>query len=115
MPDVSLRGCVLVPAEIASSRAARRRGLLGRAGIGGVLVLVPCRQVHTVGMRFPIDVGFCAADGRLLRRVTMRPGRVSRPVWRARLVIEAEAGAFARWGLRCGDVVGVREHALRES
>lgn len=102
------------PVEIASTRAARRRGLLGREGIDGVLVLAGCRQVHTIGMRFPLDVGFCAADGRLVRVVTLRPGRVSRPVWRARWALEAEAGAFARWGLRCGVVVVVREHAGRE-
>lgn len=104
-----------VPIEVARTRAERRRGLLGRDGIDGVLVLEPCRQVHTVGMRFPIDVAFCARDGRVLRMSTMRPGRVSRPVWRARFVLEAEAGAWVRWGLRCGDVVHVREHAARES
>ncbi len=104
-----------MPVEMARSRAQRRRGLLGRDGIEGVLVLEPCRQVHTIGMRFPIDVAFCAADGRVLRLVTLRPGRVSRPVWRARRVLEAEAGAWARWGLRCGVVLQVREHAARES
>jgi uncharacterized membrane protein (UPF0127 family) len=29
-------------------------------------------------------------------------------VWRARWVIEAELGAFGRWGLRVGDEVEVR-------
>ncbi|MFM8303536.1 MAG: DUF192 domain-containing protein [Actinomycetota bacterium] len=114
MPDLELRGVPGVPVEIASTRAARRTGLLGRAEYAGVLVLAPCRQVHTFGMRFSVDVGFCGADGRLLRIVTLGPGRLSRPVWRARWVLEAEAGAFARWGLRCGDTVVVREHAGRE-
>jgi uncharacterized membrane protein (UPF0127 family) len=104
-----------IAVEVAPSRGARRRGLLGRDGIDGVLVLEPCRQVHTIGMRFPVDVAFCAADGRVLRLVTLRPGRVSRPVWRARWALEAEAGALVREGLRCGVVVQVREHAARES
>ena len=104
-----------VPVEVAATRAQRRRGLLGRDGIEGVFVLAPCRQVHTIGMRFPIDVAFCDRSGVVLRMVTLRPGRVARPVWRARFVLEAEAGAWARWGLRCGDVVRVREHADRES
>ncbi|MFA5882884.1 MAG: DUF192 domain-containing protein [Acidimicrobiia bacterium] len=110
-----LAGRTVVAAEVARTRTARRRGLLGRDGIDGVLVLVPCRQVHTIGMRFAIDVAFCAADGRVLRVATMQPGRVSRPVVRARVVLEAEAGAFGCWGLRCGDVVEVREHAGRDS
>jgi uncharacterized protein len=105
---------VLITAELATTRAARRRGLLGRDGIDGVLVLRPCRQVHTIGMRFPIDVAFCAADGRVLRVATLRPRRVSRVVWRSRFVVEAAAGSFARWGVRRGTTVVVRESAGRE-
>jgi hypothetical protein len=98
----------LGPAEVAAGHRARRRGLLGRDGIDGVIVLEPCRQVHTFGMRFPIDVAFCAADGRVLRIVAeMVPGRVSRVVWRARRALEGEAGLFRRWDLHPGDVVTV--------
>jgi uncharacterized protein len=39
----------------------------------------------------------------------MHRRRVGVPVWSATTVIEAEAGAFARWGLRVGDVVEIRE------
>jgi hypothetical protein len=38
----------------------------------------------------------------------MRPHRVGAPVWGARIVIEAEAGAFGRWGLHVGDVIELR-------
>jgi uncharacterized membrane protein (UPF0127 family) len=58
-------------------------------------------------MRFPIDVAWCAGDGEILRISALRPGRVSRVVWRSRFVIEAEAGAFERWNLTAGDVVEV--------
>jgi uncharacterized membrane protein (UPF0127 family) len=102
-------GEVLAAAELAASRRARGRGLLGRDGITGALVLRPCRQVHTIGMRFPIDVAFCDADGVVRRVATLRRHRVSRPVWRAAFAIEAEAGAFERWGLRVGDRVEVKE------
>jgi uncharacterized protein len=100
-------GSVIAPAELASTRAERRRGLLGRAGIDGVLVVRPCRQVHTVGMRFPIDVAWCARDGRVVRTATLHSWRVSRPVLRSAFMLEAEAGAFGRWGLRAGDRVEV--------
>jgi len=98
---------VLAAAEIAATRAARRRGLLGRDRVGGALVLRPCRQIHTFGMRMPIDVVWCADDGRVLRIATMAPGRVSRPVLGARFVIEASAGATDRWRLRVGDSLEV--------
>ena len=54
---------VLAAAEVAVTRKVRRRGLLGRDHIDGVLVLRPCRQVHTFGMQFPIDVAFCDRYG----------------------------------------------------
>jgi uncharacterized membrane protein (UPF0127 family) len=104
---------VRITTEMATTRAERRRGLLRRHGIDGALVLRPCRQVHTVGMRFPIDVAFCARDGRVLRVVTLRPGRVSRIVWRARFVVEAAAGSFEQWGVRRGSTIIVRESAGR--
>jgi uncharacterized protein len=102
-------GDILSTAELATARAARRRGLLGRDEVDGALVLRPCRQVHTVGMRFPIDVVWCDARGQVLHLATLQPRRVSRPVLRARFVIEAPAGSVARWCLRVGDVVAVAD------
>jgi uncharacterized protein len=101
-------GEVLASLEVAEGRRARARGLLGRDGYDGAILLRPARSVHTVGMRFPIDVAFCDDELRVLRVVTMRRHRVSRVVWRARAVVEAEAGAFARWGLHPGDQLEVK-------
>ena len=53
---------VLASLEVARTRGARARGLLGRDGIEGALLLAPCRSVHSFGMRFAIDVAFCAGD-----------------------------------------------------
>ena len=100
---------VLASAEVADSRAARRNGLLGRDHMDGALVLRPCRWVHTLGMKFPIDVAFLDDDGNVVKTMQMHAHRIGVPVWRASHVVEAEAGAFARWGLRVGDVVEVRD------
>jgi hypothetical protein len=100
---------VLASAEVADTKATRSKGLLGRDGIDGAIVLRPCRQIHTIGMRFPLDVAFLDADGEVIRIVRMRRHRLGLPVFRARTVIEAEAGAFGRWGLHVGDVIEVRE------
>jgi uncharacterized membrane protein (UPF0127 family) len=102
-------GEVLAAAEVARTRRERTRGLLGRDDFTGALVFRKCRQVHTAGMRFAIDVAFCDADERVIRISTLRPWRVSPVVWRSRLVIEAESGAFERWSLRVGDRVEVKE------
>jgi uncharacterized membrane protein (UPF0127 family) len=102
---------VLASAEVATSRRDRRRGLLGRDGIDGVLLIDPARSVHTVGMRFPIDVAYCRRSGddlEVLDMATMPPWRVGVPRVRAVCVLEAEHGAFARWGLSRGDVLQVK-------
>jgi uncharacterized protein len=100
---------VLASADVATSGSSRRRGLLGRDGLEGALVIERCRWVHTVGMRFPLDVAYLAGDGSVLKTVRMKRHRVGFPVPGARRVVEAEAGAFARWGLHVGDVVEVRD------
>lgn len=109
MPWLLREDEVLATLEVADDRRSRARGLLGRDGIEGALLLRPARAVHTVGMRFPIDVAFCDAGMRVLRVVTMRPNRVGRPCRTARCAIEAEAGTFGHWELRPGDQLEIRE------
>ena len=101
-------GEVLASLEVADGRRARSRGLLGRDGLDGALLLDRTRSVHTLGMRFPIDVAVCDADLVVLRTRRLPPGRMTLPMRRGRQVIEAEAGAFARWGLVAGDQLDVR-------
>lgn len=96
-------GGVAVPVEIAASYRARARGLLGRDGIDGAMLLTPCASVHTFRMRFAIDVAYLDRDLRVLAVVPgMRPGRLGLPRPRARHVLEAGAGAMERWGIRRG-------------
>lgn len=102
-------GEVLASAQLATTARARMRGLLGRNEFEGALVLRPCRQVHTWGMRFPIDVAFCTGDGVVLHATTMRPWRLSRVVRRAKFAVEAPAGSFERWRLRPLDVLEVKD------
>jgi uncharacterized protein len=101
-------GRVLAAAEVADSVAERSKGLLGKDGYEGAMVLRRTRMVHTVGMRFPIDVAFCDRDMVVLDVTTLRPWRMSLPRRRTRAVIEAEAGAFGRWGLCVGDRLEVQ-------
>ena len=101
-------GDVLATVEVAHSAKARRTGLLGRSDLDGALVLRPCRNVHTLGMRFAIDVAFCDAGGRVLHTSTLAPWRISRVVLHSAFVVEARAGSFDRWALRPGDHLELR-------
>lgn len=101
-------GEVLASLVVASSRRDRNRGLLGRDGFEGALLIERARSVHSLGMRFPLDLAFCNAELEVLRTSRLVPHRVTLPVWHARQVIEAQAGMFAHWGLRTGDQLEIR-------
>ena len=101
-------GDVLAAAEVADTLVARMRGLLGRSGYEGALFLPRTKAVHSVGMRFPIDVAFVDRRLKVIAAVRLDPWRMTRPRWRCRWVLEAEAGAFERWGLRPGDRLELR-------
>ena len=100
---------VLAAVEVAESFRDRSRGLLGRDGFEGAFLIRPAHQVHSFGMRFPLDVAFCTKDMVVARTVLLKPGRITRPSIRCNCVIEAEAGAFARWELQPGDVLEVEQ------
>ena len=87
----------------------RAKGLLGTGALplGRALVLAPARQIHTFGMRYPIDVVFCDREMNVLgvhREVP--PNRLTRVHWGARCVIECAAGGAA--GIQIGDVLEIQ-------
>jgi hypothetical protein len=91
--------------EVALSRHARRKGLLGRDGLApfSAMVLAPCAAVHTMFMRFAIDVVFVDADGRALRVVPeLAPWRAAMSPL-AHAVIELPAGTLASREVAVGD------------
>ena len=96
-------GTVLASVEKADSIKARTKGLLGRDELDGALLLEKTKSVHTIGMKFPIDVAFCDDDLRVLRIVTMPQHRVSRVEFGATCAIEANAGRFTHWQVKAGD------------
>ncbi|MFD9715181.1 DUF192 domain-containing protein [Streptomyces sp. NPDC059076] len=91
-----------LPLEIAASRGTRRRGLLGRPGIDGALLITRCSGVHTFQMQFTIDVAYLDGDLKVVDVHTLKPGRLGRPRLRARHVLEAEGGSMAAWGVSKG-------------
>lgn len=102
-------GRVLASAEVARTHRQKGRGLLGRDGLEGAFVIPNCRWVHSLGMRFPIDVAYLDRDGVVLKIGRLSRHRISPPVRHARTVVEASAGALERWGVHVGDKVELRE------
>ena len=98
---------VLVAArvQIAGTSALRRKGLLAHTSLGPDegLWIVPCESVHTIGMKFPIDLIYLDAKFRvrkLCRNV---------PAWRfsicisAHSILELAAGTIDRTRVAVGD------------
>jgi uncharacterized membrane protein (UPF0127 family) len=104
------RGSIVCdPAVVADRPFQRLRGLLGRASLpaGEGLLLKPAPSIHTVLMRFPIDVVFLDRDLRVLKLVErLAPWRMA-SARRARAALELAAGEIARRGIGVGDVLGV--------
>lgn len=100
-------GQVLASVEVAMGRMAKARGLLGRDALDGALVIEGRRSVHSFSMGFDLDVAFLDAESTVIRTLRLRRNRFTLPVWQARCVIEAEAGAFGEWELKVGDILEV--------
>jgi uncharacterized membrane protein (UPF0127 family) len=93
--------------DVANQGGSRRKGLLGRDGLspGEGLWIKPCEAVHTVGMRFAIDLVY------LDRKHRIRKLRSSVPPWRlsaclsAHSVIELPAGTIRDTQTERGDTL----------
>jgi len=88
-------GTALGRVWVATRRKDRMRGLLGREGlpVGELMLLEPCGSIHTIGMRFAIDVLFLDRNWRVIAiRESVHPGRLAWGGWRACRTLEAAAG-----------------------
>lgn len=97
---------LLESAELADSIFSRMKGLLGRSGLaaGQGMVLKPANSIHTVGMKFSLDVLFVDRGGTVLRVIeNMSPGRAGVLVRKSVYVIEMAAGELKKTGTAVGD------------
>jgi uncharacterized protein len=91
--------------EVAVTRRDRRKGLLGRTSLdpSSALIIAPCFSIHTMFMRFDIDVVFVDEDGRAVKVVR------DMPAWRiavdptAHAVVELPAGSLRDREVNVGD------------
>lgn len=101
-------GRVLASLERAESLRDRAVGLLGRKELEGALLIDGTKGVHSLGMKFPIDVAFCDEEMRIIRIVTLPQHRVTKFERTASCVIETEAGRFRHWQVEAGDQLEIR-------
>ena len=95
---------------------ARARGLLWRRPLRNdeVVLLAPCRAVHTFGLGYPIDVIYTDERGCVIEcRRELLPRRISR-CRRAYAVWEMRAGTADRLGIHTGSRLHCRGNASVE-
>jgi uncharacterized membrane protein (UPF0127 family) len=107
VPRISLeRGPVVCErGELATTTWTRTKGLLGRSGLDDDqgLWIQPTGSIHMWFMRFPIDVVWASADGRVLKLTrNIKPWRMAY-CRRAKVALELPAGAIDRAGVEVGD------------
>ncbi len=92
--------------RVAASPWTRLVGLLDRSGLepGEGLLLRGEQAIHTIGMRFPIDVVYLDREARVLRAIdSMVPLRFGPFLRNSRDVLELPAGTLVATGTREGD------------
>lgn len=89
----------------ACSIGQRLRGLIGRPSLkqGEGLLITPCNSIHTIGMRYALDLVFFDKNGCVLKCVAgLTPYRVA-GARAARHVLELLPGSIERAQIRVGD------------
>ncbi|MDX1493931.1 MAG: DUF192 domain-containing protein [Longimicrobiales bacterium] len=96
---------VAAKVAVADSWWRRLRGLLGRPRLGNDegMLLLGCSSVHTVGMRYAIDVAFLDKEGRVVRSIAgLEPLKVGIGGEDAAHALELPAGRLAETGTTSG-------------
>jgi len=96
--------------EVAETSLTRMVGLLGRTGInaGGGLWIKPSSGVHTIGMKFPIDVIGLDKNRRVIKLwQNLVPYRLTSVSGKLRSVVELSAGRIAECNVQLGDTLEI--------
>jgi uncharacterized membrane protein (UPF0127 family) len=96
--------------ELADSLFKRMKGLLGRKelGKGESLWIRPCNSIHTIGMKFPIDVLFLDKENMIVTlKKNILPNRISGLYMKAVSVLELPAGTLTATDTQAGDKIEI--------
>ena len=89
--------CLADRVKVAVQERQRRTGLLGRTSFepGEALWIIPCDQIHTMGLLWSIDVIFLSKDSVVRMVATVPPGTASVSCPGAHSCIELPPGVAA--------------------
>lgn len=80
---------------VATGILKRMKGLLGRDSLakGEALLIKPCKSIHTIGMKFSIDVIFLDKTNHIIAiKKNLQPNRLTSLYFKAASVLELPCG-----------------------
>ena len=92
----------------ANSPFKRLQGLLGVKFFpdGQALIIKPCNCVHTLFMRFPIDVLFLGKNNQVVKALPqLNPFRFSKLYWKSYMVVELPSRKLEATQTQDGDIL----------
>lgn len=92
--------------EDASNFYTRFMGLMYRKSIpmDHGLLLTPCNEIHTFGMRFDIDTVAISKEGEVLFiDKAVKPNKIRKKVKGCHMILELNSGVSDQLGLQVGD------------
>ena len=98
--------------RVADTSLSRLVGLLGKRELapGAGLLIIPSQAIHTVAMRFAIDVVFLDRDWRVIHLCPkVVPYRLTGIHWKARSVLELPVGVITQSSTAIGDSLSFEE------
>lgn len=97
---------------LAQTFTTRAKGLLGRKFLqeGSGLLIKPCNQIHSIGMKFPFDAIFLDKNLVVCHiESEIKPSNITKLVRGARSVLEVPAGKIAATQTQVGDQLKIEE------
>ncbi len=101
-----------VDARIADTFFNRLKGLLGSKNLdqGQGLIIRPCNSIHTIGMKYDIDVIFIDERDYVVKiSKAIRAGRFA-VCQKSAYVLELPAGTISRTGTKVGDKISISDN-----
>lgn len=101
---------VIRNADVTTKFAERFKGLMFVQSIPDNygLLIKPCKQIHMLNMKFPLDVIYLSADNKVVHiDENIRPGQIGKTIKEAQCVIEVNSGTCARCGINIDDILTV--------
>lgn len=102
--------------KVADSVLSRMIGLLGRSSLkpeGGIWI-VPCNSIHTIGMRFTIDIILIDRNFKVVGlRELVRPFSITRPNLRAESILELPAHTIFKSRTEIGDQLQIEHYQAK--